>query len=236
MAGNANEFYEGSSSLAKDVTLGEIAVGPAIDYYGRTQVALGGSEKGVPRLGFVMPASLTVITPDPIAILKGAPNGETAKMFVDFVMSPEGQRLWMLKAGTPGGPKKSDLMRMAILPSVYDGDRSLWSVDANPYTFKGSFAFDAEKAAARREVMLDLMKCTLIQPQSSLRECWKAVRAAGSPEALVDRMARPPIDEAECMRLSGAEWEKQDVRAAKTTEWVKFAIGKYNEIAAEAAK
>ncbi len=231
MSANALDFYEGSSSLAKDVTLGEIAVGPAIDYYGRTQVAEGGAD----RLGFVTPASLTVITPDPIAILKGAPNLETAKMFVDFVMSEEGQRLWLVKVGSPGGPRKYNLMRMPILPSAYEkADRSLWTVDANPFGFKGSFSFDAEKATARRGVMLDLMKSAFIQPQSGLRACWKAVRAAGAPQALIDKMTSPLITDAECVALSGEKWEKQDLRAQKTTEWVRSALTKYSAVTAEA--
>lgn len=231
MSGNALDFYQGSSSLSKDVTKGELAMGPAVDYYGWTQVAQGGAG----RIGYVVPQDLTVVTPDPIGILKGAPNIETAKMFVDFVMSEEGQRLWFLKAGTPGGPKKYNLMRMPILPGIYGRcDRAAWTVNANPYEFKGSFSFDPGLGGKRRDVVIELMKSTLIKPQGDLRACWKAVRAAGAPDALVAKMVRPPITEAECLALPAGGWDKQDFRARTTTEWVNFAVNKYADVRREA--
>ena len=45
-------------SLAKDVTTGDVAMGPAIDFYGWTQIA----EAGEDVLGFVLPEKLTVIS------------------------------------------------------------------------------------------------------------------------------------------------------------------------------
>ncbi len=241
MAANSVDFYEGSSSLAKDVTLGEIGVGPVIDYYGRTQVA----EAGGGRLGYVTPASLTVITPDPIAILKGAPNSETARMFVDFVLSDAGQKLWLVKAGSPGGPKQYSLMRMPILPKVYDEcPRADWTVDANPFEFKGSFSFDSEKGSRRRAVVLDLMKSTLIQPQNELRDCWQAVRRVISPaqqslplpEGLVAQMVKPPITEQQCLDMSDVQWNQGDFRSRTVTDWVRFAIKKYSDVADAAGK
>jgi ABC-type glycerol-3-phosphate transport system substrate-binding protein len=206
-------------------------MGPAIDFYGRTQVAQGGAD----RLGFVMPANLTVVTPDPIAILKGAPNLDNAKLFVDFVMSEEGQRLWFLKAGSPGGPAKYDLMRLPVLPKIYDRyEAAVKVVDVNPFTFTSSFSFDSAKASARREVLGDLMKSTLIQPQKELRACWKAVLTSAKRDALVDKMAKAPVDEAQALDFARSKWDDQVFRGKKTTEWVEFALRKYGEVRAEA--
>ena len=70
MAANAREFYTGSGSVVRDVALGEVAVGPSIDFYGWTQL----NQVGADKLGFVLPAERTVITPDAIAILRGRPT------------------------------------------------------------------------------------------------------------------------------------------------------------------
>ncbi len=232
MSANALTFYPGSSGLAKDVTGGDIAVGPAIDYYGRTQVALGGAD----RLGFVTPANLTVITPDPIAILKGAPHMETAKMFVDFVMSDAGQKLWLTKAGAPGGPEKYNLMRSPVLPRAYkEVDRSLWTIDVDPFSFAGAFTFDSVKASARREILNDVMQSTLVVPQKDLRECWKAVLAAGSPEALLARMSAPPMTEEELLKTAES-WGQADFRARLTTQWTESARKRYRAVKDEAEK
>ena len=50
-----------------------------------------------------------------------APEG--GQKFLEFVLRPEGQLLWMLPAGTPGGPRKFALERVAVLPSLYAGRR-----------------------------------------------------------------------------------------------------------------
>ena len=43
------------------------------------------------------------MNPDPIAILEGAPSRELAKEFVNYVLGPDGQKLWFLKRGAKGG-------------------------------------------------------------------------------------------------------------------------------------
>ncbi|HUV39563.1 MAG TPA: extracellular solute-binding protein, partial [Planctomycetota bacterium] len=164
LAANAREFYTGSGSVVRDVALGEVAAGPAIDFYGWTQVKqasrAGSGQAGADRLGFVLPAERTVITPDSIGILKGAPHPEVAKMFVDFVLSEAGQKLWMLKAGTPGGPRKYDLLRMSVLPAVYGKYAEVSNIRLNPFTFTSRFTHDAIKGSDRRVLVADLMKST----------------------------------------------------------------------------
>src|SRR4030095_6694934 len=56
---------------------------PTIDFYAWAQV----NEAGADKIGFVMPDNLTVINPDGIAILKGAPNPSVAEAFGSFVIA-----------------------------------------------------------------------------------------------------------------------------------------------------
>jgi iron(III) transport system substrate-binding protein len=231
MSANAREFYTGSSNVVKDVALGEVAEGPAIDFYGWTEIAQVGEDK----LGFVLPEKLTVITPDAIAILKGAPHPEIARAFVDFVMSEKGQKLWMLKAGTPGGPEKYSLLRMPVLPSLYDkkyAEES--SIRMNPFAFTESFTHDEIKASDRREVVADLMTALMIQPQAELRACWRAVQRSTRRDALMAEMTRVPVGEDEALRLAREKWDNDVFRARTTTAWGNAAVERYRRVKAEA--
>jgi len=231
MAANALDFHSGSSTLVEDVALGNLAMGPAIDYYGLMQVAKAGRGK----LGFLLPEKLTAITPDTIAILKGAPNLETAEMFLDFVMSEDGQKLWILKAGTPGGPVQYDLMRMPVLPKTYDDcPPSASTVTLNPFKFQDSLSHDAEKSTIRRQLVADLMKSLLIQPHAQLVACWKAVQKSPRREELIPRMTELPVNEPDALELARTKWEDQVYRSRTTTDWVNWALEKYAKVEQEA--
>ena len=231
MSANARDFYTGSSSVAKDVALGEVAVGPAIDFYGWTQIAQVGRE----TLGFRLPEKLTVITPDAIGILKGAAHPEVAQMFVDFVMSERGQKLWMFKAGVEGGPAKHSLLRMSVLPGLYETRHAASSsVTMNPFAFAGAFKHDAVTASDRRELIADLMTAVMIQPQKDLRACTRAVLASSRREALLSEMTRMPVNEREGLELARDKWGDDVFRAETTTAWGNAARARYRRLRAEA--
>ena len=88
LGANVRSFTNSASQIPKDVAIGEVAYGLAIDFYAWAQV----KEAGADKIGFVMPDNLTIITPDGIGILKGAPNREVANAFVRFVMSEAGTK------------------------------------------------------------------------------------------------------------------------------------------------
>ena len=60
------------------------------------------------------------------------------------------------------------------------------------------------------------------------------MQASAKRDALIDKMVKPPIDEAEALDYGHAKWEDQVFRGKKTTEWVEFAVKKYGGIRAEA--
>jgi len=100
MGANVRSFPDSSSRIPKDVTAGELACGLAIDIYAQAQI----NEAGPDKIGYVMPEGQTVINPDSIGILRGAPHREAAERFLEFVLSEDGQTLLMLAPGAPGGP------------------------------------------------------------------------------------------------------------------------------------
>ena len=92
IGGNARYFTDSASKIPLDVAMGDAAAGMCIDFYGRFQsethrrtAAPRGSVSSTPRGGTAMDA-------DPIALLRGAPHRELALEFMEFVISPEGQK------------------------------------------------------------------------------------------------------------------------------------------------
>ncbi len=141
MAGNIRNFSRAASDVPKDTALGEIACGLAIDVYAWRQVAEAGAE----RIGFILPEGLTVINPDGIAILKGAPHAELAAKFIEFTLSDAGQRLWVLRKGAPGGPKEYELGRMPVIPGFAKAFGREAAVPFDPFEWKGGFIYDARE-------------------------------------------------------------------------------------------
>jgi len=67
----------------------DVAAGMAIDQYAETVIRLAGKDK----LGFVLPADVTVLDADAVGMLNGAPSPELAKLFIEFALSKDGQRV-----------------------------------------------------------------------------------------------------------------------------------------------
>ena len=114
LAGNTKNFSASASQVSRDTAIGEVAVSLCVDSYGLTQVELSGRE----NMEFILPEGVTIINPDAIAILKGTANYPAACRFIDFLLSDEGQLLWMLRKGAPGGPKEYPLTRLSIRPDT----------------------------------------------------------------------------------------------------------------------
>lgn len=130
IAANARYFTAWGSQVPNDVGSGDAAAGIAIDFYGRVYE----EQVGANRLQFIAPIGATSTTPDPIAILAGV-RGEQYKLanqFIEFLLSPKGQKLWITRAGAPGGPADRSLHRLPIRPDVY-ADQTNWTDYVNPF-------------------------------------------------------------------------------------------------------
>src|SRR4029453_13826309 len=81
-AANARYFTDAASQVPVDVSLGDAAIGMCIDFYGGFQREA--TPVGAPpsALQYFTPAGGSSVGVDPIALLRGAPNPEAAKMFI----------------------------------------------------------------------------------------------------------------------------------------------------------
>jgi ABC-type Fe3+ transport system substrate-binding protein len=244
MGANVKTFPESSSAVPKSVGASDIAYGLAIDFYAWAQVDQVGSE----NIGYVMPEGLTVLNPDSIGILKGAPNLEVAQRFVEFILSNEGQKMWLLPVGAEGGPTKNLLGRMSVIPELYDevGDKSV--VPINPFEIMSSLEYDADLGSSRWSFINDLIGATIIDTHGDLVTAWEAIISA--EEALENAgKTSSKLDEAKDKMIEAPlTWEEAVIamelfgdaekRNEYISEWHSFAATKYNTVktlASEAA-
>lgn len=184
MSANARSFVSSGSKAPLDVSLGEAAAGLCIDFFGRYQsqalreVAGVLGDPSLDRLGYVDPPGQTVIDPDPIAMLAGAPEPELAKRFIEFVLRPEGQALWQFRAGAaaegdaPAGPTRFELRRMPVRRDFYRRhlDRMVDPVD--PFEVASAVP---QYDPAMRAFIAPLLSAMAIDRISLLRRAWRAI-------------------------------------------------------------
>jgi len=223
LGANVRNFTNSASQVPKDVAIGEVAYGLAIDFYAWAQV----KEAGADKIGFVMPDNLTIITPDAIGILKGAPNPEAAQAFIRFVMSPKGQKLWMAKEGAPDGPDRFQLNRFSVLPSLYGLSPQSTAVNLNPFAWQSNFAFDPKIGSERWSIVNDLIGALVIDQKKLLTRAWKEAIVSGFTEQERDRLTAMPISKDEALELARTKWKDPIFRNQKINEWIHFARSKY---------
>ncbi|MCY3550706.1 MAG: extracellular solute-binding protein [Candidatus Poribacteria bacterium] len=226
---NVRGFSAGANAIPTDVVAGQAIYGLAIDFYAYGQIAVVGADK----IKYVVPADGTVITADPIAILKGAPNLPVAQKFLEFVLSEDAQKLWMLRDTDPEGPEwKGGLNRASVLPALYDelGERC---IVPNPFSTAGNlFLYNSDKGSTRWDIVNGLFGVLIIDSHKDLVNAWKAIRKCKDPakrEAAIAALTKMPITEEEAMEMAVSTWENPTVRNQKRKEWGQFAKDKFKE-------
>ena len=229
IGGNVRGFSAGANAIPTDVVAGQVIYGLAIDFYAYGQIAVVGGDK----ITYVVPADGAVVTADPIAILKGAPNMSVAEKFLEFVLSEDAQKLWMLRDTDSEGPKwKGGLNRASVLPALYDklGERC---IVPNPFAMEGSpFQYDSDKGGTRWNIVNDLFGILIIDSHKDLVNAWKVIEKSTDPtkrDAAIAVLTKLPITEAEALELASGAWKDPEIRNEKIKEWGQFAKEKFKE-------
>lgn len=226
LAGNTRSFTHSSTDPIKAVVSGDVAVAMAIDFYALAKIG----DLGADNLGFTLPSGQSVLDPDPIAILKGAPNRKAAERFVDFVLSAEGQKILLLPKGAPGGPRNASLGRMAVNKQAYDETEKTRIYKINPFTQKGFIKMDLEQAAKLQRVFNDLTGAMLVDTHDDLKKAWAKISKGGKVDAAkLSEFAKMPVTEEEFYKLID-KWEDEVFRNQTLNGWVSFAKSKYKNL------
>ncbi|MDA0747480.1 MAG: extracellular solute-binding protein [bacterium] len=212
LGANVRSFTANAAQTPKDVALGEVAYGLAIDSYAWAQVR----EAGEQRIGYLMPENLTVVNGDAVAILEGAPSRAVAERFIQFLLSEAGQKLWMWKQGAPGGPKGFELAKFSVMPGLYSRAQGYSSVNLNPFLWHSDFAYDSHLGSARWGLVNDLIGSLIIDPHNLLREARRVSIASGDGSVPV----AVPIDAEEArVLLESGRWKDAAYRSQTLSAW-----------------
>jgi iron(III) transport system substrate-binding protein len=241
IAANARYFTDSSPVVPMDVSRGEAAAGVAIDFYARVTQESVGSD----RVGFVAPVGATAITPDPVAILYGVKGKklELAQHFIEFSISPEAQRLWILKPGTPGGPVDRSLRRPPARRDVY-ADRTGWADDLNPFEEAAGFNQRGEWMALFGDTR-PIWVAAWIDSRDALKDAYRrilAVKDDARRAALLDELADLPIEmgdvekiRTERKRMEQSPGELDAWRARQQIHWAAEFRRHYEEVGRKAS-
>ena len=217
---NVHRFGEGGSAAPLETAARDVAAGMAIDQYAQTVINLAGSD----TLGFVLPSGATVIDADAIGLLTNAPAKELGRLFIEFALSAEGQRLLYQPAGVNG--QKYSLNRLPVRKADYDGPNA---PAGRPYDFATGFRFDNARDAGRRDAVNALIGTVLIDAHDDLARAWKAASAPGAPPELAGRLCATPLTEAELDSIAG-QWKDSRARVGIMRRWADEARKRYRSI------
>ncbi|MBV9124360.1 MAG: hypothetical protein JO112_13455, partial [Planctomycetes bacterium] len=179
----------------------------------------------------------TVISPDAVAVLKGAPRFELARAFVEFTLSDAGQRLVLLRAGEPDGPRRHAVGRLSVVKQLYEeyppAQRAVGAV--NPFAVGHTIHYDNKLGIQRWDALNDLFGAWVVDAHPELTAAWQALLhsslTAPERQRLEDELFAPPCSEEE---LAAHAWRITDdsprERTLVVTRWGEEARQRYRRI------
>lgn len=188
ISANSRYFSASSTKPPIDISAGEAAVGLCIDFYGRGQaqtVLAPGQNPDEGRVGYVDPDGSVFVDPDPISVLRGGPEPELARRFIEFLLSERGQAIWNFpprerqptpaidRQGRPMGPMTYALRRLPARRVMYERYRHHFIDTVDPYTLAGKAT-----PAGWRSAIGPMMGAFGIDTHSELRSAWAALNRA----------------------------------------------------------
>ncbi|MCW4048347.1 MAG: extracellular solute-binding protein [Candidatus Bathyarchaeota archaeon] len=160
MGANAR-IYDRSESVRDAAIQGLVGAGTTIDFYGYT------AQLENPEIcKYVLPQDGTAVNADPIALMSTSPNPEAAQAFIAWILSPDGQKIWLDKT----------INRMPVNPEVFNtpegmerGDlQESYETTLNAITIE----FSDELALSYETSMMFFFKATLVKAEERLDNLW----------------------------------------------------------------
>ena len=226
--GNMGSITDRSFGVPEAVISGQYGIGVVIDFFGLSAIASG------QPVDFVYP-SLTSVVPASVGIVKGGPNPQEARMFVNYLLSEAGQMVLFAP----------EIARLPVIPDLYAKAPKDYP---NPFKRKlGGVEFNDELSSGRRDVVNSLYDHIITFRHKELREAWKSIYVA--EEALAKSKSATAAQgksmTAEARKLAaqvaindkrasdkevtGAFKSKSGLKAQLETEWENFARGNYTK-------
>jgi len=165
MAGSA-EIYGTSVDTQNAVEAGDVGVAMSIDFYGYLSQSIN------PDCQYIVPEGQTIINGDPIAIASTSTKKDLAEGFLDFVLSAEGQALWL----------NDDLRRMPVIREAFDvpgvtGVEDLY-LAFNQTIHTTGIDFDDPLSLAMNRAFIKYWESVFTDAHTDLVNCWAAIYTA----------------------------------------------------------
>jgi phosphoglycerate transport regulatory protein PgtC len=235
--GNMGSITDRSFGVPEAVISGQYGIGVVIDFFGLSAIASG------QPVEFAYP-SLTSVVPASVGIVKGGPNPQEAKAFVNYLLSEAGQMVLF----------SPEIARLPVIPDLYAKAPKDYP---NPFKKKlGGVNFNDALSSGRRDVVNSLYDHVITFRHKELRDAWRSIysaeealaksKSAGASQgkSLVaearNLASQVPINDkkASDKEVTGAFKSKSGVKAQLETEWENFARANYakaKELADKAA-
>lgn len=179
--------------------------------------------------------SLTSVVPASVGIVKGGPNADNAKAFVNYLLGEAGQMLLF----------SPEIGRLPVVPDLYaKGPKNY----PNPFTMKlGGVDFKDKLSSGRRDVVNSLYDHVITFRHRELKEAWGAIYKAeesiakGKGQDLAQARSlvaeakklasQVPINDkkASDKEVAGAFKSKSGLKAQLEIEWENFAKANYTK-------
>jgi len=161
MGANA-KIFDQSGNVRDAVINKEIAIGTTIDFYGYTAQWLNPD-----FCRYVFPADGTIVNSDPIALLTTSKNKELALGFIEWMLSPAGQKVWL----------DGNINRMPINEAVFDTPEGKQRSDLKEVYEKTKDAltikFDSVEGASYYSSIRSYHRAVIVLPQIQLEHLWE---------------------------------------------------------------
>jgi len=226
--GNMGSITERSFGVPEAVISGQYGIGVVIDFFGLSAIASG------QPVEFAYP-SLTSVVPASVGIVKGGPNPQEARTFVNYLLSEAGQMVLFAP----------EIARLPVIPDLYAKAPKDYP---NPFKKKmGGVEFNDELSSGRRDVVNSLCDHIITFRHNELRDAWKSIynaevalaksKSANAAQgksmvAEARRLAsQAPINDkrASDKEVTGAFKSKSGFKAQLETEWENFARANYSK-------
>ncbi len=171
--GNMGAITERSFGVPEAVINGQYGIGVVIDFFGLSAIASGNP------VDFAYPP-LTAVVPASVAAVKGAPNPDNARTFVNYLLGEEGQMLLF----------SPQIGRLPVIPELYARGPKDYP---NPFQMKlGGVDFNNKLSSGRREIVNSLYDHLITFRHAELKAAWAALYKAEKAIARAKAAGKDP--------------------------------------------
>ncbi len=222
-------IYPGSVDTRAAAIRGDVGIAMTIDFYG--VIAMDEN----PDCEYIIPEGQSIVNGDPIAIAKHTEKEEASKAFLKYVLSPEGQSVWL----------KKGIERLPVVEAAFQTEFGQTKTDLyklyNETIENEGIEFNETLATETLTTSIYYFHNTISVPHSNLREMWGELvtqyRNEEINKTVFDKHIAT-IGEVDMTLEQAIEWNTQyqedaEFSAEKNSEWRSFARNKYNDILTE---